>query len=44
MRNFMYANKDYEEFYELPKQHNKKTINDAIEDLDLLSDTLTNFM
>ena len=27
--------------YELPKQHNK-TINDAIEDLDLFSDTLTN--
>lgn len=42
MRNFMYANKDYEDLYELPKQHNKKTINDAIEDLDLLSDTLTN--
>ena len=24
MRNFMYANKDYEDLYELPKQHNKK--------------------
>ena len=41
MRNFMYANKDYEELYELSKQHKKETIDQAIEDLDVLSDVLT---
>ena len=40
MRNFMYANKSYDELYELPKQHTRKTINDANEDLDLLAKTL----
>jgi N-dimethylarginine dimethylaminohydrolase len=40
MRNFMYANKEYEELYELPGQHKKETIDQGNEDLDILSDVL----